>query len=230
MHSFTDSTIQNFAPMVCKNFEKPANKKPRARFYPRQSLEMLHRGAPPMEPNKTHENKLVHVYLNFKKLMLTIDPDDDDDDDNPAGGNQSANHNPSERQLQMKLAQQTLQLRLQQLLQHSPSPAAIMKHSLQLLEQPRRLTAGVMLDPQSMDHSDTVYAAPPSISGWATSQRQSAGGGNGSATTSRRSAGASTPKGKEGGRRKKRKRKTHHVSDCEEAMCSDDVSSNPDWG
>ena len=117
------------------------------------------------ESRKTLINKLVQVYLDFKKLMLTIDSDDDDDDDNPAGGNQSTNHNPSERQLQMKLAQQKQQLRLQQPLQHSPSPAAMMKHSLQLLQQPRKPTAGVMLDPQSRDHSDhTVYAARPSIS------------------------------------------------------------------
>jgi cohesin loading factor subunit SCC2 len=86
-YGFTDSKIQRYSPSdSAKTFEKPLNRKNGIRFHPKQALDIVQSGSEPPECTDDSKRQLINAYLDFKQLMLSIDPDDPDDEDT-AGGN-----------------------------------------------------------------------------------------------------------------------------------------------
>ncbi|KAK8788390.1 hypothetical protein V5799_021833 [Amblyomma americanum] len=76
-YGFTDSRIQQYSPNeAAKTYEKALNRRSGVRFNPEPTLQFL---AAEDEVQPTGE-ELCRRYLDFKQLMLTIDPDEDDDD------------------------------------------------------------------------------------------------------------------------------------------------------
>ncbi|XP_064482067.1 nipped-B-like protein [Ornithodoros turicata] len=79
-YGFTDGRIQQYSPNEsAKTYEKTLNRKSGVRFKPAPALEALQAD----ENSVPDGEELVQRYLDFKQLMLTIDPDEDGDDDNP---------------------------------------------------------------------------------------------------------------------------------------------------
>ncbi|XP_050736968.1 nipped-B-like protein isoform X1 [Eriocheir sinensis] len=85
IYGITDGRINQYSPSdTSKQYEKSVSKKSTAKFNPKPILKRLKE-----EPEQDLENAedlrpkidLVNQYLNFKALMLKIDPDDDDDSD-----------------------------------------------------------------------------------------------------------------------------------------------------
>lgn len=84
LYGFTDSKIHRYSPAEgAKMYDKPMSRKYAIDFNPLSSLELLKRGAPE-EIDDNVKRKVIEDYLDFKQLMLSIDPPDDDDesDDN----------------------------------------------------------------------------------------------------------------------------------------------------
>lgn len=80
-YGFTDSRIQQYSPNeAAKTYEKALNRRSGVRFNPEPTLQFL---ASEDDEQPTGE-ELCRRYLDFKQLMLTIDPDEDDDDQDGA--------------------------------------------------------------------------------------------------------------------------------------------------
>lgn len=76
-YGFTDSRIQQYSPNeAAKTYEKALNRRSGVRFNPEPTVQFLKSG----DEGQTTGEELCRRYLDFKQLMLTIDPDDDDDD------------------------------------------------------------------------------------------------------------------------------------------------------
>ncbi|KAL1427179.1 hypothetical protein MTO96_017685 [Rhipicephalus appendiculatus] len=76
-YGFTDSRIQQYSPNeAAKTYEKALNRRSGVRFNPEPTVQFLKSG----DEGHTTGEELCRRYLDFKQLMLTIDPDDDDDD------------------------------------------------------------------------------------------------------------------------------------------------------
>ncbi|XP_013793614.1 nipped-B-like protein A [Limulus polyphemus] len=81
MYGFTDNKIQQYSPNEsAKVYEKSMNRKTAVRFKPVSVIDFIKSGKQEGELNDKGRKKLVEQYLDFKKLMLTIDPSDEDDD------------------------------------------------------------------------------------------------------------------------------------------------------
>lgn len=79
-YGFTDGRIQQYSPNEsAKTYEKALNRKSGVRFKPAPALEALEAEG----GTERDGEELVQRYLDFKQLMLTIDPDEGDDDDAP---------------------------------------------------------------------------------------------------------------------------------------------------
>ncbi|CAN8005998.1 unnamed protein product [Ixodes hexagonus] len=77
-YGFTDSRIQQYSPNeAAKTYERPLNRRSGVRFRPEPTLQALQAE----DGERPNGEDLVQRYLDFKQLMLTIDPDDDDDDE-----------------------------------------------------------------------------------------------------------------------------------------------------
>lgn len=77
-YGFTDSRIQQYSPNeAAKTYERPLNRRSGVRFRPEPTIQALLAE----DGERPGRDELVRRYLDFKQLMLTIDPDDDDDDE-----------------------------------------------------------------------------------------------------------------------------------------------------
>lgn len=82
MYGFTDNKIQQYSPNeAAKVYERPLNRKGHVRFKPQTVLNFIKSENFEGTLDEKGKEKLIHQYLNFKQLMLTIDPSEDDDDD-----------------------------------------------------------------------------------------------------------------------------------------------------
>ncbi|OWF42149.1 nipped-B-like protein B isoform X2 [Mizuhopecten yessoensis] len=81
LYGFTDSKIHNYSPAETKLYDKPVTRKFLVKFNPETVLEVLAEGTPKSSEDIEVRTKLVNDYLEFKALMLCIDPPDDDDSD-----------------------------------------------------------------------------------------------------------------------------------------------------
>ncbi|KAL3869511.1 hypothetical protein ACJMK2_042182, partial [Sinanodonta woodiana] len=90
LYGFTDSKIQNYSPTeAAKVYDKPLTRKNLVKFNPERVLDFLQEGEPEDPNSEDARRKLVKGYLEFKDLMLSIDPPDEDESDEV----KSAGHN-----------------------------------------------------------------------------------------------------------------------------------------
>ncbi|KAJ8305636.1 hypothetical protein KUTeg_016181 [Tegillarca granosa] len=81
MYGFTDSKIHNYSPADAKAYDKPISRKAVLKFNPKTVLDVLMEGTPHATDSEEFKTKLINDYLEFKDLMLSIDPPDEDDSD-----------------------------------------------------------------------------------------------------------------------------------------------------
>ncbi|XP_066990577.1 nipped-B-like protein isoform X1 [Macrobrachium rosenbergii] len=108
IYGITDGRITQYSPSdTSKQYEKACTRKSAAKFNPKTTLKMLKE-----EPEKNVDKKddmqpkidLISQYLNFKALMLKIDPDDEEDDSDAEAArkamqNDAEGHTPTPRNL-----------------------------------------------------------------------------------------------------------------------------------
>ncbi|XP_037089457.1 nipped-B-like protein [Pollicipes pollicipes] len=84
-YGITDNKISQYSPSESgKVYEKAVNRRPNVLFRPDvtiRSLRLLDAAAPADGADDDPRRKLILQYLNFKRLMLHIDPADEEDDD-----------------------------------------------------------------------------------------------------------------------------------------------------
>ncbi|XP_023223902.1 nipped-B-like protein [Centruroides sculpturatus] len=82
MYGFTDNKIQQYSPNESvKVYEKAMNRKVGVKFKPISVINFVKGEDHTGMLDEAGKRKLIQQYLNFKQLMLTIDPADDDDDE-----------------------------------------------------------------------------------------------------------------------------------------------------
>lgn len=81
IYGFTDSKIHNYSPADAKAYDKPISRKAVLKFNPKTVLDVLMEGTPHATDSEEFKTKLINDYLEFKDLMLSIDPPDEDDSD-----------------------------------------------------------------------------------------------------------------------------------------------------
>ncbi|KAK2148127.1 hypothetical protein NP493_3287g00001 [Ridgeia piscesae] len=80
LYRFTDSKIHCYSPTEqAKVWDKPLNCKAKMTFNPSQAMDLVREGTQDLPQDDDTNTKLIQGYLDFKQLMLSIDPDDDDD-------------------------------------------------------------------------------------------------------------------------------------------------------
>ncbi|CAC5356365.1 SCC2 [Mytilus coruscus] len=77
-YGFTDSKVHNYSPAETKTYDKPVNRKTVLKFQPQTVLKELKASE---LSNEEAREKLVSDYVEFKELMLSIDPPDEDESD-----------------------------------------------------------------------------------------------------------------------------------------------------
>ncbi|XP_063406097.1 nipped-B-like protein A isoform X2 [Mytilus trossulus] len=77
-YGFTDSKVHNYSPAETKTYDKPVNRKTVLKFQPQTVLKELQTSQ--LSDEEARE-KLVSDYVEFKELMLSIDPPDEDESD-----------------------------------------------------------------------------------------------------------------------------------------------------
>ncbi|KAK5639345.1 hypothetical protein RI129_011837 [Pyrocoelia pectoralis] len=98
LYGVSDSKIQQYSPSEpAKVYEKAASRRSNAHFNPKGTINKLKEGSPSEYLNDEGRKDLINQYLDFKQLMLKLDPDDPDDEENAkvlaALGNTTANSN-----------------------------------------------------------------------------------------------------------------------------------------
>lgn len=79
----SDGKIQQYSPSEpVKVHEKVANRKSNALFNPKTTLNKINQGPPPQYLDFEGRKDLIRQYLDFKQLMMQLDPEDDEDDPN----------------------------------------------------------------------------------------------------------------------------------------------------
>lgn len=82
-YGLSDSKIQQYSPSEpAKVYEKTANRKSNTHFNPKATVNRIKQGMPPDFLDFDGRKELIKQYLDFKQLMLQLDPDDLDDDEN----------------------------------------------------------------------------------------------------------------------------------------------------
>ncbi|KAL5016356.1 hypothetical protein ScPMuIL_005945 [Solemya velum] len=90
MYGYTDSKIHRYSPAEIKTYDKPVNRRPGVKFNPEHTIKLLAQGSPENSSENDKKLKIVEDYLEFKELMLNIDPpDEDESEDNKSTGRQT---------------------------------------------------------------------------------------------------------------------------------------------
>uniref|UniRef100_T1I4R0 Nipped-B protein n=1 Tax=Rhodnius prolixus TaxID=13249 RepID=T1I4R0_RHOPR len=90
LYGFNDAKITQYSPTEsAKVYEKSVNRKSNSKFNPKATLQKLKQGSPPNVLDEEARRSLVSEYLEFKTLIMNLDPDDEDDTDDGAPRNQS---------------------------------------------------------------------------------------------------------------------------------------------
>ncbi|XP_044256313.1 nipped-B-like protein [Tribolium madens] len=83
IYGLSDSKIQQYSPSeAAKVYEKNASRRINALFNPKCTIQKLKEGNPPEYLDEEGRRDLIRQYLDFKQLMLKLDPDDPDDEEN----------------------------------------------------------------------------------------------------------------------------------------------------
>ncbi|XP_039299049.1 nipped-B-like protein A [Nilaparvata lugens] len=81
-YGFNDSKITQYSPAESsKTYEKAVNRKSNARFNPKVTVQKIQHGSPPNMLDENARRALISEYLEFKHLMMNLDPDEPDDED-----------------------------------------------------------------------------------------------------------------------------------------------------
>lgn len=92
LYGFNDAKITQYSPSESsKIYEKAVNRKSNHKFNPKATIQKIKEGTPPANLDEEGRRALVNEYLEFKTLIMNLDPDDADDDDDggkfgPEGG------------------------------------------------------------------------------------------------------------------------------------------------
>ncbi|XP_022901337.1 nipped-B protein [Onthophagus taurus] len=82
VYGLSDGKIQQYTPSEpAKVYEKTASRRNNALFNPTMTLNKLKEGAPSEFLDQEGRKDLIKQYLEFKQLMLQLDPDDPDDEE-----------------------------------------------------------------------------------------------------------------------------------------------------
>lgn len=82
LYGLSDAKISQYSPSEsAKLYEKNVNRKSNSKFNPKGTLEKLRLGEPPPHLDENQRKALIRDYLEFKHLIMNLDPDDVDDDD-----------------------------------------------------------------------------------------------------------------------------------------------------
>ncbi|KYB29713.1 nipped-B-like protein isoform X2 [Tribolium castaneum] len=83
IYGLSDSKIQQYSPSeAAKVYEKNASRRINTLFNPKCTIQKLKEGNPPEYLDEEGRRDLIRQYLDFKQLMLKLDPDDPDDEEN----------------------------------------------------------------------------------------------------------------------------------------------------
>ncbi|CAH1960755.1 unnamed protein product [Acanthoscelides obtectus] len=83
VYGLSDGKIQLYSPSEpAKAYEKAITRRSNALFNPKSTLHKLKEGNPPTCLDEEGRRDLIRQYLDFKQLMLQLDPDDPDDEEN----------------------------------------------------------------------------------------------------------------------------------------------------
>jgi cohesin loading factor subunit SCC2 len=83
IYGLSDSKIQQYSPSeAAKVYEKNAARRINALFNPKGTIQKLKEGNSPEYLDEEGRRDLIRQYLDFKQLMLKLDPDDPDDEEN----------------------------------------------------------------------------------------------------------------------------------------------------
>ncbi|KAK4871530.1 hypothetical protein RN001_015654 [Aquatica leii] len=83
LYGVSDSKIQQYSPSEpAKVYEKAASRRSNAHFNPKGTVNKLKEGTPSEYLDEDGRKDLISQYLDFKQLMLKLDPDDPDDEEN----------------------------------------------------------------------------------------------------------------------------------------------------
>ncbi|KAK9497633.1 hypothetical protein O3M35_004324 [Rhynocoris fuscipes] len=90
LYGFNDAKITQYSPTEsAKVYEKSVNRKSNSKFNPKATLQKLKQGSPPSVLDEDARRSLVSEYLEFKTLIMNLDPDDEDDSDDGVQRNAS---------------------------------------------------------------------------------------------------------------------------------------------
>ncbi|XP_050313224.1 nipped-B-like protein isoform X2 [Anthonomus grandis grandis] len=83
VYGLSDGKIQLYSPSeAVKVYEKAISRRSNALFNPKTTLQKLKEGAPSDYLDEAGRRGLIRQYLDFKQLMLQLDPDDAEEDEN----------------------------------------------------------------------------------------------------------------------------------------------------
>ncbi|XP_030756621.1 nipped-B protein [Sitophilus oryzae] len=132
VYGLSDSKIQLYSPCeAVKVYEKTISRRSNALFNPKTTLQKLKEGCPPEYLDEEGRRDLIRQYLDFKQLMLQLDPDDAEEDENRVltalGGNANPALNPGAPTAILTEADQVV---LQNYKDHSPPkvPKMVISH------------------------------------------------------------------------------------------------------
>ncbi|KAG5893186.1 hypothetical protein JTB14_016463 [Gonioctena quinquepunctata] len=83
VYGLSDGKIQQYSPSeAAKVYEKAIQRRSNALFNPKATLQKLKEGNPPEYLDVEGRRDIIRKYVDFKQLMLQLDPEDPDDDEN----------------------------------------------------------------------------------------------------------------------------------------------------
>ncbi|RZF42069.1 hypothetical protein LSTR_LSTR006662 [Laodelphax striatellus] len=84
-YGFNDSKITQYSPAESsKAYEKAVNRKSNSRFNPKVTVQKIQQGSPTNMLDENARRALISEYLEFKHLMMNLDPEEPDDEDDAA--------------------------------------------------------------------------------------------------------------------------------------------------
>lgn len=96
VYGLSDGKIQLYSPSEpVKVYEKAISRRSNALFNPKTTLQKLKEGNPPDYLDENGRRDLIRQYLDFKQLMLQLDPDDAEEDENRVLNALAGNANPT---------------------------------------------------------------------------------------------------------------------------------------
>nr|XP_023029223.1 nipped-B-like protein [Leptinotarsa decemlineata] len=83
IYGLSDGKIQQYSPSeAAKVYEKAIQRRSNALFNPKATVQKLKEGNPPEYLDEEGRRDIIRQYVDFKQLMLQLDPEDPDDEEN----------------------------------------------------------------------------------------------------------------------------------------------------